>query len=126
MCVLFGSISAAAPWEGLCLTHPTLNTSSASGSGCSHGDRFGKHFKKYRNKGGPCEGICSPRLIVTQRNNFYYCFGLCCHFVPKGNASMQTNPCRRNAEKLFLKACARVNTSRKCLVTTVQSVAFDE
>jgi len=35
--------------QGRCLTHPTLNTSSASSSGCSHGDRFGKHFRKCRN-----------------------------------------------------------------------------
>jgi len=50
--VIFGSISAAAPLEGRCLTHPTLNTSSASSSGCSHGDRFGEHIKKCCNREG--------------------------------------------------------------------------
>jgi len=41
-------ISAAAPRDERFLIQPTLNTSSASGSDCSHGDRFGKHFKKCR------------------------------------------------------------------------------
>ena len=41
-----GSISAAAPWEGRFMTHPTLNTSSAGSSCCSRDDRFGKHFRK--------------------------------------------------------------------------------
>jgi len=42
--VIFGSISAAAPWEGCFMTHPTLNTSSAGSSGCSHIDRFSWHL----------------------------------------------------------------------------------
>ena len=50
--VIFGRISAAAPWEWRIMTHPTSNTSSAGSSGCSRGDRFGKHFKKCRNREG--------------------------------------------------------------------------
>jgi len=50
--VIFGRISAAAPWEWRIMTHPTTNTSSAGSSGCSRGDRFGKHFKKCRNREG--------------------------------------------------------------------------
>jgi len=46
--VIFGSISAAAPWEGRIPTQPTLNTSSTDSSGCSHSDRFGSHFKQGR------------------------------------------------------------------------------
>ena len=43
---------AAVPWEGCCLTHPTLNTSSTGSNACSRGDRFGKHFRKCRNREG--------------------------------------------------------------------------
>ena len=50
--VVFGSISAAAPCEGRYATHPTLNTSRMSSSGCSRDDRFGKHFRKCRNGEG--------------------------------------------------------------------------
>ena len=51
--VVFGNMSSAAPWEGRCLSYPTLNTSSASGKGGSRDDRFGKHFRKCCNSEGP-------------------------------------------------------------------------
>ena len=56
---VFGSISAAAPWEGRFMTHSMPSTSSAGSSGCSHVDRFGSHFKQCRT-GDPREGTCHP------------------------------------------------------------------
>jgi len=50
--VVFASVSSAASSEGLCMAHPTLNTSSTSSSGCSGDNRFGKYFKKCRNVEG--------------------------------------------------------------------------
>ena len=46
------------------LTHPTLNACSASSSGCSCGDRFGKHFKKCRNKDHVVPRWKSPDVMV--------------------------------------------------------------
>ena len=43
---VFGSISAAAPWEGRFVIHPMLNTSSAGSSGCSRSDRFRWHLQR--------------------------------------------------------------------------------
>ena len=63
--VIFGSISADAPWEGRCLTHSTLNASRASSSGCSLGDRFSEHFKKCRNREG------HVKAYVFLPNSFY-------------------------------------------------------
>jgi len=51
-----------------------MNTSSASSSGCSHGDRFDEHFKKCRNREGHVK-VCVllPRGLslsyVTKQTN---------------------------------------------------------
>jgi len=42
---------------GRCLTHPTLNTSCANSSGCSHVDKFGKHFRKCHYREGHVKAL---------------------------------------------------------------------
>jgi len=45
------------------MTYPTPNTSSAGGSGCTCGDRFGKHFKKCRNREGHVKASVLPSIL---------------------------------------------------------------
>jgi len=63
------------------MTNPTPNTSSASSSAYSRGDRFSKHFKKYRNgechvkapvnlPGGDKQKKQDSQLIVKSKTHF--------------------------------------------------------
>jgi len=56
------------------MTHPTLNTSSVSSSGCSCDGRFGKNFKKCLNG----EGHVNASVLFIKLVESLLCRGVLC------------------------------------------------
>jgi len=60
-----------------CLTHPKLDTSSASSSGCSRDDRFGKHFQEMLQQGRPLKASALPPKCL-QKGKTTFILGFIC------------------------------------------------